>query len=213
MDRRAYLKKVTTVAAAGLAGCVAPNAETETPAGETPTGAGTPTSTAGETETPGEEGTETPTDGGTPAGEGTPTGDAELPSTVQMVTEDGEYYFDPVGLLVEQGETITWRIESGAHSATAYHPDNDDASRIPEGAEPWDSGILSEQGATFEYTFEVGGTYDYYCTPHKTLGMVGRIVVESPGGPAENSPIPNGDVPDSETIVERGAVSWGEFTG
>lgn len=204
MDRRAYLKKVTTVAAAGLAGCVAPNAETETPAGETPTEAGTPTSA--EMETPGE--TETP------AGEETPTGDAELPSTVQMVTEDGEYYFDPVGLLVEQGETITWRIESGAHSSTAYHPDNDDdASRIPEGAEPWDSGILSEQGATFDYTFEVGGTYDYYCTPHKTLGMVGRIVVESPGGPAENSPIPNGNVPDSETIVERGAVSWGEFTG
>jgi len=39
--------------------------------------------------------------------------------------------------------------------------------------------------------------------------MVGRIVVGSPGGPAEDSPIPDGDVPESEAIIEQGAIAYG----
>ena len=38
-----------------------------------------------------------------------------------------------------------------------------------------------------EYTFEVEGTYDYYSRRHEVIGMVGRIVVGSPGGPGEQT--------------------------
>lgn len=136
-------------------------------------------------------------------------------NTVQMVTSGGDYYFDPIGISVETGDTVTFEIESGSHSATAYVQGEEMATvtRIPEGASFWNSGTLSGEGTTYEHTFETAGTYDYYCIPHKALGMVGRIVVDEPGGPAEGSMPPDGDVPESETIVEQGSVSYSEFSG
>lgn len=131
---------------------------------------------------------------------------------VMMVTEGSDYYFEPIGLHVEPGTTVTWVNESGAHSSTAYSEDNGKTQMIPDEAESWDSGILSESGATFEHTFEVEGTYNYYCTPHETLGMVGRIVVGEPGGPGEGSEPPNtpqtGELPPSDVIVDQGSVSY-----
>lgn len=85
-------------------------------------------------------------------------------------------------------------------------------TRIPNGAESWNSNILSKQGATFNYTFDKTGTYDYFCIPHKSLGMVARIVVGKPGGPAEGSMPPDGKLPKSQTIVDQGAVSYDEFS-
>ncbi|MEE6209274.1 plastocyanin/azurin family copper-binding protein [Salarchaeum sp. III] len=117
------------------------------------------------------------------------------------VVKMGNNYFDPIGLHVEPGTTVRFEIAAGAHSATAY-PD-----RVPADGTAFDSGTISQ--GSFEHTFEAPGTYDYYCIPHKTVGMVGRIVVGSPGGPAEDSPIPDGEVPDSETIVQNGSVAVG----
>ena len=132
-----------------------------------------------------------------------------------MVTEGSNYYFDPIGLFVESGETVTFEIQSGSHSATAYKEGESSASvtRIPDGAEAFNSETLSGQGTAYEHTFETTGTYDYFCIPHKSLGMVGRIVVGEPGGPAEGSMPPDGDVPESQTIVDQGSVSYSEFSG
>lgn len=205
-----------------------------TPTGEgTPTEGGTPTDaeTPAEETTPTEEGTPadegTPTEEGSPAEEGTPTeegtGTAEetgTPATggeasVDMMTDGNEFIFDPVGLYVEPGTEVTWVNQSGGHSSTAYVEGNpqSETRRIPEDAEGWDSGFVSEEGAEFSHTFEVEGTYDYYCTPHKTQGMVARIVVGSPGGPAEGSTPPDGDVPESSAIVEQGTISYDDFQG
>ena len=62
------------------------------------------------------------------------------------------------------------------------------ANRIPEAAEPFDSKSMAQEGANFRWTFDVEGTYDYYSRTHEFLGMVGRIVVGQPGGPAEKTP-------------------------
>jgi plastocyanin/uncharacterized membrane protein len=120
------------------------------------------------------------------------------------VVEMGSNYFDPIGLRVDSGTTVRFELAGGAHSATAY------SDRIPDGASAFDSGTISD--GSFEHTFETPGTYDYYCIPHKSIGMVGRIVVGSPGGPAEESPIPDGEVPSNESIVEQGAVAYGSST-
>jgi plastocyanin len=128
-------------------------------------------------------------------------------NTVRMVTDDGRYYFTPIGLQVDPGTTVTFVNASGGHSATAY------PNRIPKNAEPWDSTTLTSKGATYDHTFEVEGTYDYYCIPHKMMGMVARIVVGQPGGPAEGSMPPDGKVPKSDRIVEDGSVTYDEFTG
>lgn len=98
----------------------------------------------------------------------------------------GENLFDAEIVHVEVGGTVTWTNAVGNHSATAYHPDNDQPSRMPEGAKPWDSGVLTEKDETFSHTFETEGVYDYYCTPHEPLGMVGTVVVGNPD--PENQP-------------------------
>lgn len=133
-------------------------------------------------------------------------------NTVDMVTKGATYYFDPIGLYVESGETVTFRIEGRNHSATAYTESNpqSDQRRIPDDADAWNSTTLRR--GSFDHTFETEGTHDYYCIPHKRLAMVGRIVVGSPGGPAEESPIPDGEVPGSDRIVEEESVSWAAFS-
>jgi len=240
MRRRTYLIGGVTVLA-GLAGCGSPGggvtqtsttasgggtptkSSTGTQMGTTtgtsgPTGTGSPAGTGTGTGTEMGTGTGTGTEMGTGTGTGTPgpstgtpgtatgTGTAGMTTTVEMVATSNEFYFDPVGLAVQPGDTVTWTIKSGGHSSTAY-PD-----RIPTGATAWDSGILTSVGETFSQTFDVEGTYDYYCVPHQSLGMVARIVVGQPGGPAEGTMPPDGDVPDSQTIVDQGSVSYAEFS-
>ncbi|MEX2541625.1 MAG: plastocyanin/azurin family copper-binding protein [Trueperaceae bacterium] len=133
---------------------------------------------------------------------------------VRMVTEGSSFYFDPVGLLVEPGTTVRFINESGQHTATAYCEGNGKSNRIPEGAECWDSGMLVEEGATFEVTLTEEGVYDYFCLPHESLGMVGRIIVGSPDAfpvqdPAELVPAVQEALPSVEEIMgaEGGRVS------
>lgn len=143
-------------------------------------------------------------------------GDGATPTrgenTVGMVTS-GKVYFDPIGLAIEPGETVTFQNESGRHSTTAYRGEIASERRIPEDADGWNSGTFNTQDKTFEHTFEVEGSYDYFCIPHKTAGMVARLVVGDPGGPAEGTMPPDGPVPESEAILERGAVPFSEFGG
>jgi plastocyanin len=206
MRRRTFVTATGSFTASGLvalAGCNAPsdgegNGEEDEPAGD---GGGENGDTTTETTT---EADETTGDGG---GGGT--------TQVNMVTESDQFYFDPIGLAVEPDTTVEWVIESGRHSSTAYAEGNGGAEvrRIPEDAESWNSETLTDQGATFTYTFEAEGTYDYFCIPHKSLGMVGRVVCGEPGGPAEGDMPPDGDVPESQTIVDQGSVSYDEFSG
>ena len=107
--------------------------------------------------------------------EGMPTPDAE----VAMISDDG-HYFEPNLVWIETGGTVTWTNESGAHTVTAYHPNFDKPQRIPLVAESWNSGMVSEPGRTFEYTFDEAGVYDYFCIPHEHRAMVSSILVGYP---------------------------------
>ena len=91
-------------------------------------------------------------------------------------------WFEPIGVHVPVGQTIRWTNQDtgNSHTATAYHPGNDDRSRrIPLDAQPWDSGYLLPD-ESFSVTLTVPGVYDYYCIPHEMAGMVGRFVVGEP---------------------------------
>lgn len=95
-------------------------------------------------------------------------------------TDDGEQHFNPHVTRVTVGGRVSWVLESGVHTATAYHPENGQPRLVPEGTAAWDSGRLSEQGETFEHTFDTEGVYHYYCRPHEQLGMIGTVVVGDP---------------------------------
>lgn len=114
-----------------------------------------------------------------------------------MVTSDSGTHFEPHVVRVEPGETVTWALESGSHTTTAYAQENDKPQRIPDDANGWDSGTLSDQGATFEHTFETEGVYDYFCAPHESTGMLGCVVVGDPN--LDNQPgmaEPQSSLPD-----------------
>lgn len=199
-SRRRFIAGLGSAALVGIAGC----STQETDETQTETATDTPTATPEDDHSDHEdEATET----------ATPEPGSDMP-TVRMVTDNKGSYFDPVGLLVEPGTTVEFVNASGSHSAEAYHPDNGDKPlRIPEDATPWASDLFSEEGATFEHTFEVEGVQDYFCRPHETLGMVGRIVVGSPqGGPGTKPPegLPPAakeSLPSVDAILEQEIVS------
>ena len=101
----------------------------------------------------------------------------------------GAKVFRPAELRVVPGTTVTWlNTSKQGHSVTAYE------DGLPEGADFFASGGFdSEQGArdawgnstggtlfegqSYEHTFEVEGTYPYFCIPHEVGGMVGTVVV------------------------------------
>lgn len=132
-------------------------------------------------------------------------------------------FFDPIGIFIEPGTTVRWRLERSFHSTTAYHPQFGNRElRIPEEAEPWDSGMLLAPGSTFEVTLTVPGVYDYFCAPHEFAGMVGRIIVgraEGPGALPFNygaargwNPVPKAAqaaFPSIEAILAEGIVRAG----
>jgi plastocyanin len=91
--------------------------------------------------------------------------------------------FDPIGVLLQPGQTVRWVCDDNVHTATTYSPTNDNHSlRIPTNAQPWASDFLLPQ-QTFEVTLTVEGIYDYFCAPHEEAGMVGRLIVGSAVGP------------------------------
>lgn len=137
---------------------------------------------------------------------------------ISMNQVDANTFFDPVGVWVEPGTTIRFVLTEGVHDSRAYHPANSVGfSRIPEGAEPWDSGLLGgllDTVGFFEVTLTVEGVYDYFCLPHHALGMVGRIVVgdpnASPARPVDEIPFEAARLalPSVEEILENFVVAW-----
>lgn len=143
---------------------------------------------------------------------------AGAPVTIEMQgTARGErVWFAPPGLAVAPGTRLRWinRDPGNSHTATAYHPDNGRALRVPPAAAAWDSGLLLP-GEGFETVLTAPGVYDYFCQPHEMAGMVGRIVVGAPDAPGwQDAPPSSDDLPDMaaaafpsvEAILRAGRV-------
>jgi plastocyanin len=94
------------------------------------------------------------------AAESTPAAAATTPQAVAIDIKD--FAFSPQTLTIPVGTTVTWTNQDvTAHTTTAKD-------------KTWDSNIL-QQGATFSYTFDTPGTYDYICSLHPN--MTAQIVV------------------------------------
>lgn len=80
---------------------------------------------------------------------------------------DQGFLFDPPAVAVSAGTDVVfkWTGKGGPHNV-----------KDENGA--FDSGLKSEKGFVFTYTFEESGTYQYICSPHLSLGMKGAVVVE-----------------------------------
>ncbi len=152
---------------------------------------------------------------------------AQANHPVEMIIEEVEgreiplFYFEPVGILIQPGDSVTFIAASPHHTVTAYHAQQIKSQRVPDGVEPFSSPVVPI-GGSWTYTFSVPGTYDVWCGPHEQYGMAMRIVVGAPGGPAESPPddfspagtfalagmLLSNPMLASSRIVELGAVSF-----
>src|SRR4051794_4358169 len=73
--------------------------------------------------------------------------------------------FVPPDITINVGDTVLWtNTFSVAHDTVAF-----------DGT--WASPLLG-RGQTFSFTFTRAGTFDYFCTPHLDVGMVGVVRVQ-----------------------------------
>jgi plastocyanin len=130
------------------------------------------------------------------------TASAQATRTIDMTDN---LVFDPDDVTIAPGTTVVWEnVGQVGHSVTAYQDD------IPEDAAYFASGGFSNEdaarngypgqgdipgGESFSHTFEVTGTYEYFCIPHESVGMLGTIEVVEGGGGEETATGPL--LPDS----------------
>ncbi len=78
-----------------------------------------------------------------------------------------DFQFSQPELRVTRGTTVRWR-----NTTATFH------TVTPDGHTTWTEWQTSSPGETFEVTFLEPGTFPYFCVPHRSIGMVGTIIVE-----------------------------------
>lgn len=89
-----------------------------------------------------------------------------------IVGPDSDYSFMDVvshnrTTKIKTGDSVKWVWETGYHTTTSL-----------DGY--WDAEIWFDN-PEFSYTFNTPGVYEYVCTPHIFLDMVGTVIVHAPG--------------------------------
>ena len=108
--------------------------------------------------------------GSSPTATGSPDTGAGGASGVTVSIKD--FAFSPAKLEIDAGTTVTWTNEDSApHTVTSTEGDDLDAPVT----DLFDSGQM-QQGATFSYTFEEPGNYDYVCTLHASMQSMHAVV-------------------------------------
>ncbi|NIB98978.1 plastocyanin/azurin family copper-binding protein [Halobacterium sp. R2-5] len=173
MKRRDFLK-IATGSAGGAAAIGAAGARSSSTSAAVQEGEGNNTTSGNGTAENGtaQNGTEQSGDG---EGE---SGDGELPGagTTKTVTvgPGGNNVFEPETVYIQPGATVEWVWDSDGHNVA---PDG-----IPDGASWEGHEPIENSGFEYSHTFEgPTGEYNYVCTPHAQLGMVGTVVVNESG--------------------------------
>jgi halocyanin-like protein len=204
--RRRFLQATGAAATLAIAGCSGGgggDTTTESGGGETTeSGGGETTESGGEETTEGgsmtTEGGSMTTEGGSMTTEGgsmtTESGSMEVPQEVSDYLSDtsnfdgsledmtgqdsvtvevgaegnnGNFAYAPAAIVVDSGTTVTWEWtgQGGQHNVVA------------ESGGDFESELVGQEGTTFEQTFDSTGVVTYFCTPHKSLGMKGAVIV------------------------------------
>ena len=90
--------------------------------------------------------------------------------TVEMLNKlDKEtMVFSPKIANIDIGDTVFWKAIDPGHNVSFMMKGG-----VPEGIDKFKSKI----GKDTEYTFSVPGIYAYICVPHKSMGMIGFVIV------------------------------------
>ena len=69
---------------------------------------------------------------------------------------------------INPGDTVFWKATDPGHNIEFISKKG-----VPDGVEKFKSKV----GKDTEFTFTIPGIYAYWCVPHKTLGMIGFVIV------------------------------------
>tara|TARA_Y100000590_G_C15385618_1_gene888104 strand:+ start:294 stop:776 length:483 start_codon:yes stop_codon:yes gene_type:complete len=70
---------------------------------------------------------------------------------------------------INSGDTVSWISTDPGHNVEFISKNG-----VPEGVEKFKSKV----GKDTQYTFTIPGIYAYWCVPHKTMGMIGFVIVD-----------------------------------
>ncbi len=92
--------------------------------------------------------------------------------TVKMLNklDDRSMVFDSEIVRVNSGDTVLWESTDQGNNVQFISKNG-----VPEGVEKFKSKV----GKDAEYTFTIPGIYAYWCVPHKTMGMIGFVIVDN----------------------------------
>ena len=68
---------------------------------------------------------------------------------------------------IDVGDTVFWKSTTPGHNVEFIK------DGVPEGVGKFKSKLSKDT----EYKFTVPGIYAYWCTPHKSMGMIGFVIV------------------------------------
>ena len=68
---------------------------------------------------------------------------------------------------INTGDTVYWKATDKGHNVEFIK------GGVPENVEKFKSKV----GKDTEYNFTIPGIYAYWCTPHKSMGMIGFVIV------------------------------------
>jgi len=86
---------------------------------------------------------------------------------------NGYYQFLPASFTIQLGDTIQW---TPLDPPTMVHTIT--SASIPSGAATFDYTWQAPADTFFQYIPQVSGFYEYECTPHVAMNMIGTITVE-----------------------------------
>ena len=95
--------------------------------------------------------------------------------TIEMLNKQGKesMVYSQKIVNVNVGDTVFWKATTKGHNVQFMK------GGVPDGVEKFKSKMNKDT----EYTFTVPGIYAYWCSPHKSMGMIGFVVV---GGDKSN---------------------------
>ena len=90
-------------------------------------------------------------------------------ATVEMLNKQGKesMVFSQKIVKINVGDKVFWKATTKGHNVEFIK------GGVPEGVEKF----KSKYNKDVEFKFEVPGIYAYWCTPHKSMGMIGFIIV------------------------------------
>ena len=98
--------------------------------------------------------------------------------TIEMLNKLGNesMVYSKKVVRVDVGDTVFWKSTNPGHNVEFIK------GGVPEGVDKFKTKFSKDA----EYTFTIPGIYAYWCTPHKSMGMIGFVVVGDDKSNLEN---------------------------